>query len=259
MYFRYFVCLLICSVSLAHLAQTTQKDQPDPHKEAILILTGFGSKYHSLQILKNYFETAAYDVYVPRYISRKSIDKTIQNLDEFWIKGKLDQYENIHVFAYIVGAWTLNEWVAQNGPKNIKSIVYDRSALQERAPYILISKYKIPNYFVFGPIMYDLQQTPYVPLNDSSIQKGLLLECYATGIVRKNQETAAQLGPYCFEPDCFAQQYQDAKYVPLNHDQMYTHPEIFGPALLHFFDSGNFGDYLQEFGPVADPFIKRKP
>jgi hypothetical protein len=107
--------------------------------------------------------------------------------------------------------------------------------------------------------MQDLHQTRYLPLNDSSIQKGLLLECYATGIVRKNQATAAQLGPYCFEPDCFAQQYQDAKYVPLNHDQMYTHPEVYGAALLHFFKYGHFGSTLNTYSPVANPFIKTKP
>lgn len=240
-----------------------KKNKPK-QKEAILILTGFGSKYHSLQNLKKYFDTTAYDVYVPNYISRKSLEQTVHNLDSYWKKKGLANYEKVHVFAYIIGSWSINAWLQDHwlqttAHPNIKSIVYDRSALQERAPYILITKYKIPNYFVFGPIMYDLHQTPYLPMNDSSIQKGLLLECYATGIVRKNQATAAQLGPYCFEPDCFGQQYQDAKYVPLNHDQMYTHPEVYGAALLHFFKYGHFGSTLNTYSPVANPFIKTKP
>jgi hypothetical protein len=235
-----------------------QKNKPK-QKEAILILTGFGSKYHSLQNLNKYFDTTAYDVYVPNYISRKSLEQTVFNLDSYWKKKGLDNYEKVHIFAYIIGSWSINAWLQTAAHPNIKSIVYDRSALQERAPYILISNYKIPNYFVFGPIMHELHQTPYLPSNDSSIQKGLLLECYATGIVRKNQATAAQLGPYCFEPDCFAQQYQDAKYVPLNHDQMYTHPEVYGAALLHFFKYGNFGSTLNAYSPVADPFIKHQP
>jgi hypothetical protein len=242
---------------------SAQKYKPK-NKEAILILTGFGSKYHSLQNLKKYFDTTAYDVYVPNYISRKSLEQTVHNLDSYWKKKGLANYEKVHVFAYIIGSWSINAWLQDHwlqtaAHPNINSIVYDRSALQERAPYILITKYKIPNYFVFGPIMYDLHQTPYLPINDNSIQKGLLLECYATGIVRKNQATAAQLGPYCFEPDCFAQQYQDAKYVPLNHDQMYTHPEVYGAALLHFFKYGHFGSTLNTYSPVANPFIKTKP
>jgi hypothetical protein len=240
-----------------------QKNKPK-QKEAILILTGFGSKYHSLRHLKKYFDTTAYDVYVPNYISRKSLEQTVFNLDSYWKKKGLANYEKVHVFAYIIGSWSINAWLQDSwlqttAHPNIKSIVYDRSALQERAPYILISNYKIPNYFVFGPIMRDLHQTPYLPFNDSSIQKGLLLECYATGIVRKNQATAAQLGPYCFEPDCFGQQYQDVKYVPLNHDHMYTHPEVYGEALLHFFKYGHFGSTLNAYSPVANPFIKIKP
>jgi hypothetical protein len=40
---------------------------------------------------------------------------------------------------------------------------------------------------------------------------------------------------------------------------MYTHPEVFGEALLHFFKSGNFGTSLDTFKPVDNPFIKHKP
>lgn len=238
------------------------KKRKEKQKEAILILTGFGSKYHSLRNLKNYFDTSAYDVYVPNYISRKSLEQTVCNLDKYWKKRGLSDYEKVHVFAYIVGSWSINTWLQENwlttsAHPNIKSIVYDRSPLQERAPYILISNYKLPNYIVFGPIMRDLHQTPYPALNNDSIQKGLLIEIYATGIVRKNQTTAAQLGPYCFETSCLKQPYLDAKYVPLNHDHMYTDPEVFGAALLHFFKFGNFGTTLDAYQPVENPFIKQ--
>jgi hypothetical protein len=230
-----------------------------PQKEAILILTGFGSKYHSLKHLKQYFSNKGYDVYVPNYISRTSLEKTGKNLDKFWRQRNMAAYEKVHVFAYIVGSWSVNEWLQTSAHPNIKSIVYDRSAPQERAPYILINDLKFPNYIVFGPIMRDLHETPYPSLLDTNIQKGLLLETYATAIVRKHKATADQLGPYCWEPTCFKQAFQDYKYVPLNHDQMYTHPEVFGEALLHFFKSGNFGTSLDTFKPVDNPFIKHKP
>jgi hypothetical protein len=230
-----------------------------PQKEAILILTGFGSKYHSLKKLKQYFSDKGYDVYVPNYIARTSLEKTVKNLDKFWRQRNMAAYEKVHVFAYIVGSWSVNAWMQTAAHPNIKSIVYDRSAPQERAPYILINDLKIPNYFVFGPIMRDLHETPYPSLLDTNIQKGLLLETYATAIVRKHKATADQLGPYCWEPTCFKQAFQDYKYVPLNHDQMYTHPEVFGQALLNFFKSGNFGTSLDSYQPVENPFIKHKP
>ena len=228
-------------------------------REAILILTGFGSKYHSLKKLKKFFSDKGYDVYVPNYISRKSLEITVANLDRFYRQHDLAQYEKVHVFAYIVGSWSINMWLQEHTDSNIKSIVYDRSTLQERAPYILITDLKLPNYLVFGPIMHDLHQTPYTEIRDANIQKGLLLETYATAIVRKHRATAASLGPYCWDPSCFKQNYLDYKYVPLNHDHMYTHPEVFGEAVLHFFKFGNFGSTLDAIGPVDEPFIKHKP
>jgi len=229
------------------------------NKEAIVILTGFGSKYHSLAKLRKYFSNQGYDLYIPNYISRNSLEKTVANFDRFYRQRDLVQYEKIHVFAYIVGAWSINSWLQTHPKTNIKSIVYDRSALQERAPYILIQDLKLPNYLVFGPIMKDLHQTPYREVSDTTIQKGLLLETYATAIVRKHQKTAAELGPYCWDVSCFQQNCLDYKYVPLNHDQMYTQPEVFGAAVLSFFKTGNFGTSLDTFKPVTDPFIKHQP
>jgi replication fork clamp-binding protein CrfC len=45
----------------------------------------------------------------------------------------------------------------------------------------------------------------------------------------------------------------------MNHDQMYTHPEVFSEAIIYFIENGYFGSYFYETKPVADPFIKHKP
>jgi len=233
--------------------------QPFAHKEALVILTGFGSKYHSLKAIKKEFGAYPYDVFVPRYISRKSIAATVQNLDEFWKKENLDRYEKVHVLGYIVGSWTINTWINAGGPRNIATIIYDRSTLQERAPTILVKDMKLVNWILFGPVMQDLIDTPYPALVFPDIEKGLLLETYATKVVRKHQERAAELGPYCWEPVCFGQTHQDLRYVPLNHDQMYTHPNVFSEAVVHFIEKGHFGTHFIAFKPVADPFIKHEP
>ena len=160
-----------------------KKRQAFAHKEAIVILTGFGSKYHSLHELKKQFGVYNYDVFVPRYISRQSIDQTISNFANFWKKEKLDNYDSVHVLAYIVGSWTINSWIADNGPANIATIVYDRSTLQERAPYVLVKDMKLVNFLLFGPVMQDLIDTPYPALAYPAIEKGILLETYATNTV----------------------------------------------------------------------------
>lgn len=236
-----------------------KKRQVFAHKEAIVILTGFGSKYHSLRAIKKQFSVYDYDVFVPRYISRQSIDQTISNFADFWKNEKLDNYDSVHVFAYIVGSWTINSWIAANGPANIATVVYDRSTLQERAPFVLVKDMKLVNFLLFGPVMQDLINTPYPALANSAIEKGILLESYATNTVRKHQETAAAPGPYCWDISCFGQTNTDFRYVPMNHDQMYTHPEVFHEAVIYFIENKQFGPHFETIGPVADPFIKHKP
>jgi hypothetical protein len=236
-----------------------KKRQVFAHKEAIVILTGFGSKYHSLRAIKRQFGVYNYDVFVPRYISRQSIDQTISNFADFWKKEKLDHYDSVHVFAYIVGSWTINSWIAANGPANIATVVYDRSTLQERAPFVLVKDMKLVNFLLFGPVMQDLIDTPYPALAYPAIEKGILLETFATNTVRKHQETAAAPGPYCWDISCFGQTNTDFRYVPMNHDQMYTHPEVFHEAVIYFIENKQFGPHFENIGPVANPFIKHKP
>ena len=83
----YFTILLFSWLGQQVYAGTKELEQiSDTNKEALVILTGFGSKYHSLKAIKKEFGAYPYDVFVPRYISRKSIAATVQNLDEFWKK-----------------------------------------------------------------------------------------------------------------------------------------------------------------------------
>ena len=190
----YFTILLFSWLGQQVYAGTKELEQiSDTNKEALVILTGFGSKYHSLKAIKKEFGAYPYDVFVPRYISRKSIAATVQNLDEFWKKENLDRYEKVHVLGYIVGSWTINTWINAGGPLNIATIIYDRSTLQERAPTILVKDMKLFNWILFGPVMQDLIDTPYPALVFPDIEKGLLLETYATKVVRKHQERATEL------------------------------------------------------------------
>ncbi|MEN9699663.1 MAG: hypothetical protein RLZZ301_861 [Bacteroidota bacterium] len=236
-----------------------KKKQEHQHREAIVILTGFGSKYHRLKAIKHEFKSSTYDLYVPRYISRKSLEKTTANFEAYWQKEDLGSYEKIHVFAYIVGAWTINTWIEKHGPANIASIVYDRSTLQERAPTILTEDLPLLSWLVFGPIMKDLATTPYPVQKYAQLHSGLLLETYATAIVRKHRKRAEMSGPYCYDPSCYEQAFDDFRYVPLNHDQLYTHPEVFNQAIMSFFETGSFGQHLRDVAPVADPYQKNEP
>ncbi len=226
--------------------------------EALLILPGFGSKINGLGPLKRHFKNFEMPVYIAKYISRKSISASVENLDVYFKNHHLEQYDTLHVLAYIVGSWTLNQWIIEHGKANIKTIIYDRSPLQERAPFILLQDLKWVNFLLFGPITRDLINTPYPVLKDSTINKGIFIETFATNIVRKYRETAMALGPLNWNVDQYQQPYADFTYLPLNHDIMYTQPEIFSGDLLYFIRHGHFSDQSKFHQPVNDPFIKMK-
>jgi hypothetical protein len=229
-----------------------------PPKKALLILPGFGSRINGTGALKRYFKHAEMPVYVASYISRKSIKESSENLEHYYQTHELSQYDELHVMAYIVGSWTLNPWIIQHGKRNIKTIIYDRSPLQERAPTILIKDLKLVNAILFGEITKDFIKTPYPSLVDTSINMGIIIETYATNVVRRYQKTALALGPLRWDVESFQQRYDDFAYIPLNHDQMYTKPQEFGQEVFYFIIHGHFSEGFKRNAPVQNPFIKLK-
>ena len=76
------------------------------------------------------------ELFVPTYISRGGLDNSGANLRRFVQMQRLDRYQQLHVFAFIAGAWTFNPLFESLALPNVKTVVYDRSPYQERAPRI---------------------------------------------------------------------------------------------------------------------------
>jgi hypothetical protein len=250
------ILLSLCIFLLGHgvyLSQDSLKTD-----QALLILPGFGSKIYGTRALKQFFKQAEMPVYIPRYISRKSIRLSMNSLERYYQKQGFGEYKQLHVLSYIVGSWTLNQWIADYGKRNIKTIIYDRSPLQERAPLILLKDMALVNALVFGKITRDFVNTPYPVLNDSTIIKGVFIETYATNVVRKHKETAMEQGPLSWDVTDLKQPVNDFTYLPLNHDQMYTKPQVFGNEVFYFIEHGHFSEAFKCNAPVQNPFIKLK-
>jgi len=224
-------------------------------KEAILILPGFGSKIQGTDSIIAFFIKTGYDVYIPNYISRKSIANCVTNLDEFIIKNDLASYSKLNVFSYIVGAWTLNNWILKNPKNNIHSIVYDRSPLQERAPYALVTDIPVIIRLFSGKIMKEFSKTPYLPISNSQINIGVFIENRATKLIKKHKKTAMSLGSIDWNPKELKQVYSDFCYLPLNHDDLYNRFEIFGGEIIYFFKYNAFSSDAKRTHFSEDPFI----
>ncbi len=64
-------------------------------REAILVLTGFGSVYHSAKNQKLNFKQSGYDLFIPDYIDKKSIALCSEHLEDFIVKQQLAKYKKI--------------------------------------------------------------------------------------------------------------------------------------------------------------------
>jgi hypothetical protein len=218
-------------------------------------LVGFGSKIQGTKKIAYFFFNKGYDVFIPDYIARSSILNGVENLNNFILKYKLKHYKKIHVFSYIIGSWTLNNWIYKNPENNIETIIYDRSPLQERAPYALIKDYKFLMPIISGKVMKEFSTTPYPPIITNKISIGLIIESTPTKLIMKHKKSASSLGPINWDVNNLKQSYNDFLYIYLNHDEMYNRFDISGNEILQFIKYHKFTDSAKRSPYNEDPFI----
>jgi hypothetical protein len=172
---------------------------PKSQKEAMLILPGLEDGPKGREQLKERFGQRQYDLYISDFHDRGSFDGTVRNLKEFYQGKKLDQYPKVHVFSFILGSWALNAFINENGPHNITSIVYDRSPLQERAPWYVRDHLCLPGRMAKGKIVLDLGETPYPVIEPGDIRVGILVESYATWFVKLFPQGIMSCGPITWD------------------------------------------------------------
>jgi hypothetical protein len=226
---------------------------PLKEREAILILSGLGSVLHSTKDQRQSFTDKGYDVFIPDYLSRRSLDGCVSKLQRFAQENQLSSYKKVHILCYIVGSWTFNRWYEQNPLANIVSVVYDRSPLQETLPPILCDEDPLFSKLLFGELIFDLANTSYKPLFNNQLNFGILIECKATKYLWHKYDAFGKLSPRTFDPEQFGQRFNDYCYFFLSHDDMYTKIHEAAPSILNFFSTGSFGE--TDRSPCAkDPF-----
>jgi hypothetical protein len=164
------------------------------------------------------------------------------------------------VFAFIAGAWTLNPLVDTQGLPNLRTVVYDRSPLQERAPRIAAEHLHFLTWVKYGSPVFDLARTPYPPLNAANVKVALMVETKPTTFIKRHEETARAYGPFRFECDAFTQRYDDCLYLPMNHDELYLRFAEVWPEIFAFIRTGRFTGAANRTPPTGDPLAaSRQP
>lgn len=235
-------------------------DIPRSQKEAFLIIPGFGSRSQGVGDIADYFKNKGYDLFIPAYISRDSLNACVENLDAFIKENKLSEYKKVHVFSYIIGSWTFNRWIAKNPNNNIATVIYDRSPLQERAPYAIVKDIPVIVRMLEGPIVAEFSRIPYEPIvNDSAINIGIMIESRATRLVRKHRTSVMELGEVDWTPQGRKQDYDDYFYTLNNHDEVYHDFDIIGKQIFEFIKNGKFTADAKRTKPDTDPFTVKRP
>lgn len=241
-----------------HVIPTSRQN---PSREAILVLPGIGMKRSALDEIRAFgreAHKAGFDLFVLDYRSRKSVAAGVEALHRLMERHDLGRYRRVHVFAYILGGFTFNRLVERYPFPNLGHVVYDRSPLQELAPRLATTGWmRLPTRLAAGPVVADLAAIPY-PAADfpGDHRVGLIIENRATPFVRRRRKRALALKSLSFDPADLGQEHDAVLHVRFNHTEMYTHFEVIGPELLHFFRHGDFTDQARRVPLGIDPFSK---
>ena len=254
--------ILVWSAFVAACVGPIAKPSISPSKpkgDALLVLPGFGygrGGEKALRALAPLLANEGVDLYVPTYVTRTGLATSRAKLERFVRDNRLNQYDRVHVFAFLAGAWTLNPLVEQRHLPNLASVVYDRSPFQERAPGIAAAKLRLLAWVRYGTTVFDVARTPYVPLTAPGVKVALMVESTPTAFIRRYEKAAREYGPFRFDCGSFLQRFDDCAYLPMNHDELYVRFAEIRPELLTFIRTGRFSDAANRMPPVTDSLTR---
>jgi hypothetical protein len=223
------------------------------NNDAILILPGFGYSSTGRRAFERFADkmrSEGFDVYVADYVQRDGLEASGAAILDFVKTERLDQYPGLHIFAFIAGAWSLNPLLQKTSLPNLKSLVYDRSPLQERAPRIAAEELTLPARILFGEVIFEIARTPYTAVTPDGARIGLLIETRPTQLLVRYKDVALSYGPISAAPESFRQPFHDLVYLPYDHDSLYARYDELTPLLLSFFRTGYFSANALRVAPA---------
>ena len=210
-------------------------------KTAVVILNGFGDSRKNRKKQTAFFETLGYDFFIPKYKDRGSLDGCVKNFTDFYENQNLQEYKEVSVLCYIIGGYVLNRLIENEGFGNIKTIIYDRSPIQERAPNVAADKIKLISILMIGKVIVEFSEVEKPNLTSTKgVKVGLIIENKATPLMRLFHKASDSYGPYDFSPYHIDPNLDDYFHTILNHDEMYYRFDEIGGEIEYFLENGRF-------------------
>ena len=251
-------CLLFNSIYAQEviIIDTSEKVS---EKQALVILNGFGDSKKNREIQQEFFQEKGYDLFIPEYIEKSSIDLTASTFSYFYDKNNLDEYKEVKFLCYIIGGYVLNQHIEKNGKGKITTIIYDRSPTQERAPRVATDKLPFISRVLYGKVLSDFSKQKLIPLSNSDgLDVGVIIENKATKLMRFFKEVSDQYGDYNYNVIEIERNFDDFMHTYLDHDLMYKRFDVIGQEIIHFLKKSRFSENAKREKYNWDPFKKLK-
>jgi hypothetical protein len=229
-------------------------------RRAILVLPGMRSTARGFRANHRFYRDRGVDVYVLNYYSTEGIEGNVENLSALIEEHRIDEYDELYVFTYILGSWVVNNYLRDHELPNLRRVIYDRSRYQEQVAGIVLEK--IPSIIdtFYGVTVEEFHEMPYPSFErgEQQVDIGIIIECRASPIARRNRDMLTPIPGSDWVPESFGQVHDDAMYVFLHHDEMYYSFDVIGDEILHFFEHGRFSDDARRTRCTEDPFSRRR-
>ena len=228
-------------------------------KQALVILNGFGDSKKNRKIQQEFFQEKGYDLFIPEYVDKRSIDLTVSTFSSFYDKNNLDEYKEVKFLCYIIGGHVLNQYIERNGKGKITTIIYDRSPTQERAPRVATEKLPFISRILYGKSLSDFSKQKLIPLSDpNGLAIGVIIENKATKLMRFFKKTSDSYGNYNYNAEEIEMNLDDFLHTYLDHDLMYKRFDVIGKEIFYFLEKGRFTENAKRVKYNWDPFKKLK-
>ncbi len=228
-------------------------------KQALVILNGFGDSKKNRKIQQEFFQKKGYDLFIPEYVEKNSIDLTVSTFSSFYDKNNLDEYKEVKFLCYIIGGHVLNQYIEKNGKGKITTIIYDRSPTQERAPKVATERLPFISQILYGKVLADFSETNINPLsNANGLTIGVIIENKATRLMRFFKKTSDSYGNYNYNAEEIEMNLDDFLHTYLDHDLMYKRFDVIGQEIFYFLEKGKFTENAKRVKYNWDPFKKLK-
>jgi hypothetical protein len=214
------------------------------NREAIVVLLGVTAGGRERRSLAGFFAGHGLDPLIPSLAQWRGLRACCDALVRYWA-GRVTPsgYRRVHVLAYISGGLIFRQSGSRLDLRNLGSVVYVRSPLQEQVPSRLLNGWGQWGLLLLprGKMLLDLAAADFaaLPYPGSHRPQGLLVEAHPSRLALRLGITADAVPPRTWEADGMLPEAGDVRTLPISHDEAYD-SELLLSEVLHFARNGCF-------------------